>query len=417
MTIPIMTMARLDERWVCRGCGKCCRGNIVPLHADDLQRLRAQHWEKHPEFAHQPFIVRQGLFSLQYKLAQRSDGTCVFLCKDGLCRIHQEFGFDEKPLVCRMYPLQVVPLEKTAVLTLRRSCPVAAAGEGAGLAEYLGEARRYVRIRPLLAKPTSPPAVVKNQSRHWSDFLMITESLEELIHDKQYPVSRRLVHGLWLCNLLEECRLKHLDAGELRDLVSVFAKAAPLKAEEMYLNPVHPGTAAGVLFRQMIATYLRLHPLYDIHESWQERCFTSMTAFAFTRGKGSVPSLHPAFPEAKFADVEQRVLGPLDEQIQELFNDYFESNLSSKQYAIVSRPGWPLLNKFRALALAFPVAFWMLRYFSDNAPPSKETAISIITAIDRGQGYAPLTSTHHHHRIAHLQSLHALEQLIIWYGR
>ncbi|MFH1078772.1 MAG: YkgJ family cysteine cluster protein [Pseudomonadota bacterium] len=416
MIWPIMTTER-DERWDCRGCGRCCRGNIVPLHDDDLQRLRAQHWDKHPDFAHQPFIVRQGLFSRQYRLAQRGDGTCVFLGKDNLCRIHQEFGFYEKPLTCRMYPLQVVPLEKIAILTLRRSCPVAAAGEGARLAEHLGEAHKYVQIRPRLVEPASPPAIVKNQSRPWSDVVMIAETLEKLVKDQKYPLSRRLVHGLWLCNLLEECRLKNLDAGELRDLVAFFAKAAPQKAEEMYLNPANPGTAAGVLFRQSIAAYLRLHPLNDIHESWRERWFLFITAFAFTSGKGSVPALHPAFPDAKFADVEQRVLGPLDNKIQGLFNDYFESNLSSKQYAIVSRPGWPLLDKFRALALALPVAFWMLRYFSGNALPARKTAISIITTIDRGQGYAPLTGTHHRQRIASLKSLRALEKLIIWYDR
>ena len=416
MASPIITIAR-EERWNCRGCGSCCRGNIVPLQNDDLQRLRAQHWEEHPDFAHQPFIIRRGLFSRQDRLAQRGDGRCVFLGEDSLCRIHKEFGFNEKPLVCRMYPLQVVPLEKTTILTLRRSCPVAAASEGAGIAEYLGEARKYVQLRPKLAESASPPAVTKNQSRPWSDFEMIAETLEKLVTDQKYPLSRRLVHGLWLCNLLEECRLKNLDGGKLRDLVIFFAEAAPQKAENMYLDPAHPGTAAGILFRQAIAAYLRLHPLNDIHESWRERWVLFLTALAFTSGKGSVPALHPAFPAAKFTDLEQRVLGPLDDKIQGLFNDYFESNLSSKQYAVVSRPGWPLLEKFRALALALPVAFWMLRYFSGNAPPTREMAIAIITAIDRGQGYAPLTGTSHRQRIASLKSLQALEKLMIWYER
>ncbi len=416
MALPIVTIAQ-DERWTCRGCGRCCRGNIVPLHEDDLQRLRAQNWEKHPDFAHQPIIRRQGLFSRHYILAQRGDGTCVFLGEDGLCRIHKEFGFNEKPLVCRMYPLQIVPLEKVAILTLRRSCPVAAAGEGAGLEEHLVEARKYVRMRPKLAEPALPPAVVKNQSRPWSDFVMITEALEKLANDQKYPISRRLVHGLWLCNLLEKCRFKSLDDGELRDLVDFFVKSTPQSVETMYLNPANPGAVASVLFRQIIATYLRLHPLNDIHESWRERWFLSITAIAFTSGKGSVPAPHPAFPRATFADVEQRILGPLDDRIQGLFDDYFESNLSSKQYAIMSRPGWPLLDKFRAFALAYPVAFWMLRYFSCNEPPTRETAISIITAIDRGQGYAPLTSAHHRQRIASLNSLQALEKLVIRYGR
>jgi len=416
MALPIMTLAR-HEHWTCRGCGKCCRGNLVPLQEDDLQRLQSQKWKQHPDFTHQPVINRKGWFSPHHTLAQRTDGTCVFLDKDGLCRIHKEFGFDEKPLVCRMYPLQIVPLEKTAILTLRRSCPAATSGEGAMLKEYLAEAHRYVQIRPKLAETASPPAVVNNQFLPWPGVTMIADTLDKLVNDQKYPLSQRLVHGLWLCDLLEKCRFKNLDAMQFRDLVDFFAKTAPQNTEQMYFSPAPPGTTAGTIFRQILAVYLRLHPLSDIHESWRERFFLFMTAFAFTSGKGSIPALHPDFPRATFADVEQQLLEPLDAGLRNLFNDYFESNIASKQYAVMSRPGWPLLDKFRAFALSLPVGFWMLRYFSIDIPPTREAAISIITALDRGQGYAPLTGTFHRQRIINLKSLHALEKLIIWYAR
>jgi lysine-N-methylase len=416
MALPIITIAQ-DERWKCRGCGRCCRGNIVPLHDDDLKRLKSQNWKKHPDFSQQPFMIHQGWFSRQHRLAQHSDGTCVFLDKEGLCRIHKEFGFNEKPLICRMYPLQIVPLEKAAVLTLRRSCPVAAAGEGDVLTEYLDEVRKYVRMRPKLAAPSPSPAIVKNQFRPWSDFTMITEALERVVNDRKYPIARRLVHGLWLCNLLEKCQFKNLDTGQLRALVDFFVKTAPQNVESMYLAPVTPGTVTSIIFRQVLALYLRLHPLNDIHESWRERCFLFITAMAFTGGIGPVPALHPAYPKATFTEVEQRALEPLDNNILELINDYFESNLSSKQYGVMSRPGWPLLDKYRALALSLPVAFWMLRYFSGSEPPPREMAIAIITAIDRGQGYAPLTGILHRQKISTLNSLQGLEKLIIWYAR
>jgi Fe-S-cluster containining protein len=412
--LPIMTTIR-DERWTCRGCGNCCRGNLVPLHLDDLQRLRDQRWENHPEYKNISFIKREGLFSQRYRLAQRSDGNCVFLGDDNLCRIHREFGFDEKPLVCRMYPLQIVPLEKNAILTLRRSCPVAAEGEGARLAEYLEEAKKYVKIRPLLAEPAAPPAVIKNQHLGWTDFNVVANALSEMVNDKKFPLARRFVHGLSLCNLLDECRLNNLDSGQIRELVSFLAKAAKLKAEEMYLSPVDPGSVAGVLFRQVIAAYLRLHPRFGVHETWHERWFLHMSAFAFTSGKGSIPALSTDFPEAKFADVEKLLSEPLEPAVQTLISDYFECHLSSNQYAIVNRPGWPLLDKYRAFALAYLVAIWMLRYFSGNAPPTKETAIAVITTIDRGQGYAPLITAHHRQKISSMKSNRSLEKLIIWY--
>ena len=129
MSRPLVTLP-IVERWDCHNCGICCRGSIVPLSGDDLRKLRAQHWEKHPEYGSSPIVVTHGLFRKTHELAKHRDGSCVFLTADGLCRIHAEHGPTAKPLVCQMFPLQLVPLEKSAVLTVRRACPSAAAEQG-----------------------------------------------------------------------------------------------------------------------------------------------------------------------------------------------------------------------------------------------------------------------------------------------
>ena len=122
MTLPIKTLPIL-EQWDCHGCGICCRGASVLLNEADLKRLRAQHWEAHPDFIGKKVIVRQGLFDRRYRLAHRRDGTCVFQDADKLCRIHREFGYDAKPHVCRMAPLQMIPLENFVYVTLRAIAP------------------------------------------------------------------------------------------------------------------------------------------------------------------------------------------------------------------------------------------------------------------------------------------------------
>ena len=73
----------------------------------------------------------------------------MFLLPDGLCRIHKELGFDAKPLVCRMFPLQVVPRDGVAILTIRRACPSAAADKGRPVAEQLDFAKKLARERGL----------------------------------------------------------------------------------------------------------------------------------------------------------------------------------------------------------------------------------------------------------------------------
>ena len=121
MPLPIHPLP-IVERWSCHQCGVCCRGSIVPLSADDVERLAVQNWHERPEFKHVATTTAYPGGGRQ--LAKRPDGACVFLEEDGLCRIHKELGFEAKPLICRMFPLQLIPHEKQAVLTLRRACPL-----------------------------------------------------------------------------------------------------------------------------------------------------------------------------------------------------------------------------------------------------------------------------------------------------
>ena len=126
MPLPIKPLP-IVERWDCHQCGVCCRGSLVPLSAEDLARLKAQGWAEHPDFRGTPIVARDSWLGGEYRLAHRDDGSCVFLLPDGLCRIHKELGFDAKPLICRTFPLQIVPREGVAYVTIRRACPSAAA--------------------------------------------------------------------------------------------------------------------------------------------------------------------------------------------------------------------------------------------------------------------------------------------------
>ena len=148
MPLPIQPLPMV-ERWDCHQCGVCCRGSIVPLSDDDLARLKSQKWEERPEFQGHAVVVRESWLGRLSPGAPRADGSCVFLMPDGLCRIHKELGFDAKPLVCRMFPLQIVPRDNVAYVTIRRACPSAAADKGRPVAEQLEFARKLARERHL----------------------------------------------------------------------------------------------------------------------------------------------------------------------------------------------------------------------------------------------------------------------------
>ena len=135
-TLPVV------EKWDCQCCGLCCHGNTILLDKDDLSKLRSQQWEKHPEFRGVKTAVRESLLGGRRVLAKRADGACVFLNQEGRCRIHESYGAVAKPAICRMFPLQIVTLDHTSLLTLRRSCPTATADQGRTLDKHLAPLKR-----------------------------------------------------------------------------------------------------------------------------------------------------------------------------------------------------------------------------------------------------------------------------------
>ena len=412
--LPIKTLP-IVENWECASCGRCCHGSLIWLEQDDLEKLRAQAWENHPEMVGVKTVIRHGWLDRRSRLAQRMDGACVFLLADGRCRIHAEFGADAKPLVCRMFPLQLVPLEKHAVLTTRRACPTAAADQGPEVKQYRAQARDLAEAAGLLAKPVRAPAVLRGHVSSWEKALVAMASLERLTLDARFPLVRRIVHALRFCSLLEECRLKRMDAGKLRELCEVL-ETSSLEVGEIFTQRTAPQSASAVLFRQIAAEYMRLHPTFVAQDSWRERWRLARGAIAMARGKGSLPRLHRGLPDTTFEALEQP-LGHLEEVIQRPFLRFFEMQVASNQYAIVCRPGWSIVESFRALALAYPIGLVLLRWIATDRPATRTDSIDVVTMLDRGQGYAPLRSAQHRARLTTLAKIGDLERIVAWYAR
>jgi lysine-N-methylase len=415
MSLPIQPLPMV-ERWDCHQCGVCCRGSIVPLSADDVARLKSQEWEKRLEFKDTPVMVRESWLGHEYRLAQRDDGSCVFLMRDGLCQIHKELGFDAKPLVCRMFPLQIVPRDNVAYVTIRRACPSAASDKGRPVAEQLTFARRLARERHLADAPPNPPPIKPGERRPWRIARRLLESLARLLTDERYPPVRRLVHGLVLCRLLDQARTRSLTDEQLIELFEVLEQNVAEEIGDVFLTRQQPSGAAAILFRQTAAEFVRLHPGFIAKPSWRERWRLALAAWKLVRGRGNLPRLHPAFPEATFEQLEAS-LGVLDPAIYQPLNRMIETTATSWSYALANRGGWSIVESLRMLALTYPIGLWLLRWRTAGGKPTLEQMPEIITTLDRGQGYAPLAGGKQRQRVQVLARLDELERLVVWYAR
>jgi lysine-N-methylase len=415
VALPLKPLPTI-ERWDCHQCGICCRGSIVPLSDEDLARLQSQKWEERADLAGVATVVRESWLGRQYRLAHRADGSCVFLEPDGLCRIHKELGFDAKPLVCRMFPLQVVPRDGVAMLTIRRACPSAAADKGRPVAEHLQFAKELARERGLTDQKVEPPPIKAGEQRNWRVTRRVLDTLHRLLADERYPMVRRLVHALIFCRLLEQATTRQLEDAQLGDLLGVLESSVADEVGELFTSRQPSSSSAGVVFRQTAAEYVRLHPRYHVRPSWGQRIKLAWAAWKMVRGRGELPKLHPQFPVATFDQLEQP-LGRMDPALYQPLARFIEATAESWSYALSNRGGWSVVESLQQLALAYPVGLWLLRWASAGREPNLADILDIITALDRGQGYAPLAGSQQRHRLRVLSTLDELPRLVAWYGR
>jgi hypothetical protein len=280
---------------------------------------------------------------------------------------------------------------------------------------YVRQVRELAEAGGLLDESVLPPSLTRRKRGSWDDALAVAGSLERLMSNPSYPLVRRLAHALRFCTLFESSRLRAFDTARLRELCTLLEDMA-LDVGELFQKRPPPSGPARVLFRLAAAEYLRLHPQYVTAGAWRERWRKTSTALTMVRGRGHAPAAVAELPRATFESLD-RPLGHLEESVQRPFLQFFVAQAASMQYAVASRPGWPLVESFRALALAYPVGLWLLRWFAAEEPPGPQRAIDIVTMLDRGQGFGPLTSIVHRACIGSLAAFGELERLVAWYGR
>jgi lysine-N-methylase len=403
-TLPII------EQWDCHGCTACCRETTIQLTAKDLAQLAQQRWDRQPEYQGVRTVRRSFLLGGASVLAHKADGSCVFLTEAGRCRIHELFGADAKPYMCRLFPLQVVATDRDALATVVRSCPSAAADRGRNVAEHLPYLKELLGDEASSDPLMAAPPIVGWQRRGWEDFYRAAGAIERLLVNEQFPLVRRLVHGVRFCNLLEQCKLKRVDTGTIPELLEAMEQLAYADAGHLFQDRAPPAKRTVRLFRRLGAHFIRCvpggKPIRTLGDQWRVMRASGRLA----RAKSTLPELHRKFPAINVDQLE-RPLGPLAGDVLKPLNRFFESHALSKRYSL-GQPNDSLVDSFRRLAFAFPMALWLLRWLADGRDPLADDMVQIIVALERGIVLPALNSATRY--LAHSGEL---ERLIAWYSR
>ena len=132
--------------YVCRQCSRCCYHKMIQVNPYEVSRLAKAAGVSGPELRARFTLAGRGEY-----LAQKEDGSCVFLAQGG-CTVHEG-----RPLVCRLYPLgRTISADGSVVYTLLAGHPetagtltgngtVAAYVEAQGALPFIAAADAYFR--------------------------------------------------------------------------------------------------------------------------------------------------------------------------------------------------------------------------------------------------------------------------------
>jgi lysine-N-methylase len=409
MTLNLRALPIL-EQWDCHQCTACCRETTIELTADDRSKLEKQRWNERPEFQGVQAVRRSWWLGGSTVLAHKLDGSCVFLTAGGRCRIHELFGADAKPLMCRQFPLQVVTTDRAALATVIRSCPSAAADRGRPLADHVAYLQRIRRDNPIGDTTAEPPPIVRGIRRSWDDFHQVADAIERLMVDERFPLVRRLVHALRFCALLEGCKWKRIEGGAVAELVELFEDAAPNEVGELFQDRQPPARSTGRLFRRLGVHFIRCFPGGPPNRTILDHWRAFRLSGRLARATGDLPELHPRFKPISSEQLE-RPLGPLAEDVLLPLRRFFETHAVSKRYLLAQSKS-SLVASIRRLVFTYPMAMWMLRWLSIDCEPTADDMILIVVALERGSALPALNRA-----AGFLAESGQLERLIAWYGR
>jgi Fe-S-cluster containining protein len=181
-------------RFGCQSCGRCCQGWSVPVDARTVTRLRAHDWGGADPFE----ATAGGDEPFRIKLV---DGRCFFLNPDNRCRIHAELSYEDKPAVCRAFPLAVLDVNGARYGRLSYWCPTVAENAGRPLEQqgrWLKDTAKHADRR------TAPLRLSGERPLSTADFQALHRVMRRWVEFESLTIEQRLAAMSALVRLIEE---------------------------------------------------------------------------------------------------------------------------------------------------------------------------------------------------------------------
>jgi lysine-N-methylase len=337
-------------------------------------------------------------------------------------------GSAAKPLACRIYPYTLVPAGDHWKLGLRFACPSVAENLGRPLADHLSEAREYAALLEAqfgtAAVSGSPPPLQGTQAISWNDLFRIIAAISKILTNSDDAIERRWRKVLFLVATLRQAKFdgggdreKAVTGPRLSELLQILSEASedevPRRADE--LPP--PGWVGRMVFRPIVALYARKDTGPERGSAQVGLRGRLLAGLQFARGKGVVPRVHAAIPEATFAATD-KPLGSFSAQTVSLLTRWARVKVESMQFCGPTNFGLGVWDGLESLAMTFPAAMWLARVLTANGRGSADAITLAVRIVDDNFGFNKLLgSTRQKFALRLLAARGELPKLVAWYGR
>jgi lysine-N-methylase len=424
MSFPIRHLPVL-QNWDCHVCGTCCKEYRVPVTEEERQRIEDQGWDRDKDLGGLTPFKRFGLpWARRSQLNHRPDGSCVFLSEQGRCRIHERFGYETKPLACRLFPFVLVPQGDHWGVGVRYACPSAAANKGRPIEKHDDGLREFAALLAQREGMTPQPdgTMVRPPHLHsglrvaWPELLRFVKPLLSLLRDRSDPIERRMRKCLAFANVCREAKdITQLEGDKLRELLDVLQSFAGGAVPVEPLSVPPPTWVGRVLFRQAVAVYTRKHHGPNRGPDIRSRTALMRAMWRFARGSGRIPRMHAWIPETTFDAVEQPA-GPLSPQAEEILERYYTIKVGSMQFCGAASFDMSFLEGLEHLALTLPILLWVTRAL--RPLPSEEAVTKALSIVDDHFGFNRVLGTLAQRLGFKILSRRGeIASLIAWYSR
>lgn len=384
--LPYKIQIASQQRYSCICCGRCCQRFRVLLRPGEIERLEKLAWgddkpytgKFYETFAGFPYFKRQ------------PDGRCIFQGDDGRCLMHKRFGFGEKALTCRGYPLNYVSTWPGEVSVLARmDCPAVLRNHGS----LLSENRREIERLALELHFGGGFTATQLQGLCRPSIELICDSLRKQLQNPAAETGRLVVEMMLLVQRLERLGATFLNDHKTLEevLPSMIEKARKDTAELL-----RPGLSAfsRAMFRQLLNAYcLRDEEMLDtgiqarVNKAWQicKNIFGGGNWRTFGQE-------HPNFPvrEAKIFRKPDKT--PPSPEIWETWRRFVSIRLECFQFFGFAYYQQPFFIGLKALLLTYPVALAHARV-SAASQGRKELATAdveyAVASVDHCHGRSP----------------------------